>query len=204
MVRGLAIILAACLLLLTGCGAVATPGASPGEVPLPPASQELIGQGMVISDEDGPVMLCLGPVMESYPPQCSGPEVIGWDWEAVKLWERAGGVTWGTYAVHGTWNGETFTLTRPPTPLALYDPPANIDPRTEPANSGAGNHAELEAVQQDLLETAGERILTSWIENGYVFVTVVYDDGTLQDSYDASYGENMVAVQSALQPVNPD
>ena len=41
----------------------------------------------------------------------------------------------------------------------------------------------------------------SWIENGYLFVTVVYDDGTLQSVYDARYGTEVVAVQSALRPV---
>lgn len=202
MVKRLAISMIAALLLLTGCGAVAVPGENAGEEPLPPASEELIGQGMVISDEDGPVMLCLGPVMESYPPQCSGPEIIGWDWDAVEHWERSGEVRWGTYAVHGTWDGDAFTLTRPPIPLALYDPPADIDPRTEPANRGAGETAELEALQRELHETEGAEILSSWVENGYVFVTVVYDDGTLQDAYDAKYGDNMVAVQSALRPAD--
>ena len=190
------------VLLLSGCGAVAAPGGDADGGPLPPASDELIGQGMVISDEDGPAMLCLGGVMESYPPQCSGPEVIGWDWTAAEHSESSGGVTWGTYAVHGTWDGAAFTVTRPPISLALYDPPANIDPRTDPENRGAGVDAELEALQQDLHEAASSAALTSWIENGYLFVTVVYDDGTLQDAYDAKYGSNIVAVQSALQPAS--
>lgn len=53
--------------LLAGCGAVSAPGGNPSDEPLPPASVELVGQGTVISDDTGPVMLCLGPVMESYP-----------------------------------------------------------------------------------------------------------------------------------------
>lgn len=137
--------------------------------------------------------------MESYPPQCSGPEIIGWDWTAVDNSESANGVTWGTYAVQGTWDGAAFSITRPPIPLALYDPPADIDPRTDPANPGSGRESELEALQQDLYE-ANPASLMSWIENGYLFVTVIYDDGTLQSAYDAEYGSDIVAVQSSLKP----
>lgn len=61
------------------------------------------------SPDHGP-QLCLGGVQESYPPQCGGPDIVGWDWSAVDA-ESANGTTWGTYAVEGTWDGETFTLT---------------------------------------------------------------------------------------------
>jgi hypothetical protein len=192
--------LVAFILLLSGCGATATPGDVPSPDPPSQVSEELIGQGMVISDEDGPTMLCLGVIEESYPPQCAGPEIIGWNWSEVDNSESANGVIWGTYAVQGTWDGTAFTVTRPPIPLALYDPPANIDPRTDPANPGSGTASELEALQQEFYE-ANPTSLMSWIENGYLFVTVVYDDGTLQSAYDARYGPDVVAVQSALKPV---
>lgn len=205
MVRILPVSLAV-VLLLAGCGAVASPGENmsgePVPVPSPSPSQELIGQGTVISDEDGPVMFCLGPVLESYPPQCSGPQIIGWDWADVRHSETAGGVTWGTYAVQGTWDGDAFTVTQPAIPLALYDPPANLDPRTDPANPGAGSPAELELLQQELQQAEQPDLLESWIENGYLFVTVVYDDGTLQEAFDARYGPDLIAVRSALKPVN--
>ncbi|WP_108719774.1 hypothetical protein [Miniimonas sp. S16] len=63
---------------------------------------------------------CLGGVLESYPPQCSGPVVIGLDWDDVADAEHASGVTWGTGWVVGTYDGErdTFTLTRPVAPDA--------------------------------------------------------------------------------------
>ncbi|HLV57263.1 MAG TPA: hypothetical protein VKY81_00055 [Natronosporangium sp.] len=54
-------------------------------------------------------------VMDSYPPQCGGPEVVGWDWEAVDA-ESASGTTWGEYHVVGTWDGERFTLVEPAQP----------------------------------------------------------------------------------------
>lgn len=191
--------LAVAVLLLTGCGAVAAPGGSPPEESPRPASEELIGQGTVLSTGDGPAMLCLGPVMESYPPQCSGPEILGWDWAEAEASESANGVTWGSYAVQGTWDGDAFTLTRPPILLALYDPPANIDPRTDPANPGAGTDSELTQLQRSI--TSEAEVLASWIENGYLFVTVIYDDGSLQSAYDTEHGSDVVAVQSALQPV---
>jgi hypothetical protein len=196
-----AIASAVVVLVLAGCGAVASPGDDGVGGPPPASSGELIGQGTVLAKDGTPPMLCLGAVMESFPPQCSGPEMVGWDWDAADHYESSGGVTWGTYAVHGTWDGAAFTVTRPPIPLALYDPPANIDPRTDPANRGEGVDAELESLQQELHQDEGSAVLTSWVENGYLFVTVVYDDGTLQDAYDAKYGSGTVAVQSALQPV---
>lgn len=196
------IIAATAALLLSGCGAVAVPGGNAGGEP-PSSSGELIGQGTVISDGNGTARLCLGAVMESYPPQCSGPEVIGWDWATVDQSETAAGITWGTYAVQGTWDGTAFTLTQPPVPLSLYDPPAAIDPRTDPANPGAGSDAELASLQEELAGTEPGGVLMSWVENGYLFITVEYDDGTLQSAYDARYGPDLVAVQSALRPVGP-
>jgi hypothetical protein len=50
------------------------------------------------------------------PPQCSGPEVVGWDWEAVDSEQAANGTTWGTFLVIGTWDGERLTLTELPAP----------------------------------------------------------------------------------------
>jgi hypothetical protein len=35
----------------------------------------------VLQEGDGPPELCLGGVAESFPPQCGGPEIAGWDWE---------------------------------------------------------------------------------------------------------------------------
>ncbi|MBG6189336.1 hypothetical protein IWX64_000256 [Arthrobacter sp. CAN_A212] len=217
--------------VLVGCGAVGVPGStspgstspdspvanSPGISPAPtspssavpsagdaraiPAPGEVLAQGAVLQQGEAPPQLCLGGVAESYPPQCSGPELLGWDWLAVEQSETAAGVTWGTYAVQGTWDGAAFTRTGDPIPLSLYDTIADIDPRLDPANPGGGEEAELEQLQVELLE-AEPLILTSSVVNGYLFVTVVYDDGTLQERYDVQYGRDLIAVQSALRPVS--
>jgi hypothetical protein len=66
------------------------------------------------SPAHGP-QLC-SDVAESYPPQCGGPEVVGWDWGDAEGAESANGTTWGSYEVTGTWDGERLTLTEPPGP----------------------------------------------------------------------------------------
>jgi len=204
-------LLAVTALLFTGCARTAVEdgvGASGDRVVGGNgivAEGQVAGQGTVLQLDGQAPVLCLGAVAESYPPQCGGPEIVGWDWEAVDLEESASGVTWGTYAVVGTWDGTRFTLTGPAIPLALYDPmPFDPDPRTDPANAGASSEDELLSIQEEL--TTGMEagsipwpILTSWPENGYLFVTVEYDDGTIQAYYDEAYGPETVAIQSALR-----
>lgn len=79
--------------------------------------------------EDAAPELCLGGVMESYPPQCGGPEVIGLDWDDVADAETASGVTWGTGWVVGSYDADTesFTLTEP----VSEEPPDGVEVRDE-------------------------------------------------------------------------
>ncbi len=65
------------------------------------------------SPQHGP-QLCAA-VAESYPPQCGGPGIGGWRWDDLRA-ESAGGTTWGTYEVTGTFDGGVFTLTDPARP----------------------------------------------------------------------------------------
>jgi hypothetical protein len=197
--------------MLAGCAATAGSGSS-GD-PVPPtgpiaAPGEVLGQGTVLQQGDEAPQLCLGAVAESYPPQCSGPEVIGWDWTTADLEETASEVTWGTYAVIGTWDGVAFTVTGMVIPLALYDPlMREPDPRTLPENAGDSSEATLTSIQDDITASAADEgsipVLTAWSENGYLWVTVTYDDGTIQAYYDAVYGPDIVVVQSALRDVAP-
>ncbi|MFI2362796.1 hypothetical protein [Promicromonospora sp. NPDC019610] len=153
----------------------------------------------VLQEGDDPPELCLGGVAESYPPQCGGPEIVGWDWDAVDAEESAQGTTWGTYTVEGTWDGETFDLTEagaaPAEPSASPD-----DPRLAPDDAGAaGAGSDADELQNEVFDDLGG--LTGWVENGYVWVTVVYDDGSIQRYADDTYGADTVAVLSALQDV---
>ena len=161
-----------------------------------PPSEEVAAQGTVI-ELGGEVELCLGPIAESYPPQCSGISVEGWSWEGIEGWERSGDVTWGAYFVRGTYDGSSFTLTGEPVMLALYDPIAPVDPTG--GVRGTSTEDELAKIQDGLPDVLGENLLASYPENGWLWVDVVWDDGTLQDAADATYGEGVVVVRSAFR-----
>jgi hypothetical protein len=191
------------LLAVTGCAGSAAPGTSPatapGEFPRPAAAGEVLAQATVLQKDGEEPQLCLGAVADSYPPQCGGPPILGWDWAAVEQAESASGVTWGTYAITGTWDATAFTVTQPPVPLSLYDPLADIDPRTEEGNAGPSDEATLLRLQEDLHAADYAPILSDWTENGYLWVSVIYDDGSVQRFLDDRFGEGVVAVQSALR-----
>lgn len=103
--------------LLSGC-------AQPGPVVGPPEQSAVDEQlvpdgydgryrtvgGVLESPEHGP-QLCYYHA-DSYPPQCDGPDIAGWDWSALEG-ESVSGTTWGSYRITGTWDGTTFTLTEP-------------------------------------------------------------------------------------------
>ncbi|MFC8796856.1 hypothetical protein ACFT2C_03925 [Promicromonospora sp. NPDC057138] len=203
------------ILLLSACAGLAGPASDGNEPddapaaadpaatapPTPSASGQVSAVATVLQEGDGPPVLCLGGVAESFPPQCGGPEIAGWDWDAVEA-DSAQGTTWGEYAVEGTWDGETFHLTKAAAaPTERPAPPE--DPRLDPDNAGSvapdTPEPEAQALQNDVFDDLDG--LTGWIENGYVWVTVVYDDGSIQRYADDTYGADTVAVQSALRDV---
>ena len=191
--------------LLAGCAGVAIdPGGAPPTLPspFPAAPVEVQGVGTVL-DSDGRPELCLGAVAESYPPQCSGPEIISWDWAAVDGEETADEVTWGAYAVWGDWDGETFTVTREPVLAALYDPMATpLDPNPWDEGLPPGPLPEADAIAlQSRLPDVVPGLLSTTPVNGRLVVQVMFDDGTLQRELDDRYGDDAVVVISSLQPV---
>jgi len=203
------LVLAIPALLLTGCATPADPGEGgdvvPGGAGEPhpiAASGEVVGQGTVLQKDGEEAQFCLGPVMESFPPQCSGPELLGWEWPDDGMSESSNGVTWGTYAVSGTWDGEAFTRGDMVIPLALYDPmKQDPDPRADPANAGDNSEELLLRVQEELSAWTEVTVLSTYPENGYLWATVSYDDGTIQSYLDEVYGPDVVVVQSALRDI---
>lgn len=161
-----------------------------------------MGQGTVLQKGAEPPQLCLGAVMESYPPQCSGPFIRNWDWSEADGEATASGVTWGAYAVAGTWDGTEFTQTRDPIPLSLYDPPRPTAPGLGEGPAGAGTEAQLELIRDEVHSSYGGTILISEIRNGYLILDVFYDDGALQKEMDPRYGSNLILVRSALKPAS--
>ena len=122
--RGAAGVAALVLACLAGCG-TETGGSSAGTgsraVPegYVPAGYTgaFRGSGTVLQDGTHGPQLC-GAVMDSLPPQCSGLDLVGWDWDAVEHREEVG-VRWVDAAtVTGTLQGTTLTLTAPPVPGA--------------------------------------------------------------------------------------
>jgi hypothetical protein len=108
-------------------------------------------------------------------------------------------VIWGTYAVFGTWDGTAFTQTQPPIPLSLYSPVGSPDPRQDATNAGASDDATLQGISDEL---AAAQTLTSTAMNGYLWVSVLYDDGSIQRYVDERYGPDVVIVQPALLPAS--
>ena len=239
--------------------------ASGAPTPIPDGEVRTSGLVTVLDSGEGP-QLCLGAVAESYPPQCGGPAVADFEWGDVGA-EEAGGVTWGSYALTGTYDGTTFTVTDA-IPAALYD--AMAEPETgalEPACDDAtttdtkkvtpqdldatlaaasalptyatawlsGNtinvavtgdaeaaeaelrrtwggmlcvttvertEADLNAINQELQGALGEQLLTSGsFAPDSLDAQVVFDDGSIQQWADATWGEGLVRVSSALEPV---
>lgn len=194
--------------LLASCGGddpadtATDPGGSglerPSEVPAAPGKVRSANLATVMDTgplDSGTVELCLGPVAESYPPQCGGPAITNWQWsDRAGMFEQQGEVRWGTFAVTGTWDGTSFTLDEA-IPGALYDPmfeePA---PLPEPAEDYTP--AELETIAEDVGSLPGAQ--GSYADDGHVLVDVLYDDGSFQDWADEEYGDHVVAVSSAL------
>lgn len=206
----LAVASAVGLLVLSACTAGPGSSAAPTSTTVPsdqrienahpaPPEGRVLGVGTVL-DVAGEVQLCLGMVMESYPPQCVGVPLDEWTWDGVEGSETSGETTWGAYAVYATYDGERVTNTDPPILLALYDTVAPQDPTG--GVDGSTTEAELTRVQDDLTARLGTDALTSWPERGYLWLQVVWDDGTIQDAVDAEYGDGVVVVTSSLREID--
>lgn len=110
----------------------------------PPDQRYEANATVLESPAHGP-QLCLGAMAMSLPPQCGGPDVVGWSWDAVDGEEAANGTTWGSYRVVGTYIDDVFTLTEPATPPdpSLADDGFTVD-FTSPCPAPAGGWAVVD------------------------------------------------------------
>jgi hypothetical protein len=198
--------LAVTVLLLAACGsatnapdAIPSSAASPVTA-VPPAQGPVTGIGTVIEKPGSAPELCLGPVAESWPPQCEGIATSGWDWATnpPDAQSDAGSpvTKWGVYAVDGTFDGLTLTVSSAVS-LALYD--AMAEPSTSPAAPPDLTAAEWDAVDAAVRGVPGLIEVTGPEDAGPVMVTVVHDDGSIQQWADSSFGVGAVVVTSALR-----
>lgn len=177
-------------------GDTAPPGSALSALTPDAPTGEVLGQGMVL-DDGSAATLCLGAVAESAPPQCSGIPLIGWSWEGLADATTTSGSTWGTYAVWGTYDGDAFTVTRTPVPLALFDAMPAPDPTQ--GERGEATASDVDTVQTVAPDAIGDAYLGSYDQDGWVYVDVVWDDGTWQRAADQDFGAGKIIVRSALR-----
>jgi hypothetical protein len=170
------------------------PAAMPTEVPAAPGVVDTRGLVTVMDAGDSPE-LCLGPVADSYPPQCGGPPIDGWDWSQDKeMYDSQGGIRWGQFMVSGTWDGTTLDF-ESAVPAPIYDATPTPEP-TYPTPSMEHSSADLEQIAAEVGTLPGAQ--GAYADQGHVLVDVTYDDGTLQDWADETYGDGVVVVNSML------
>lgn len=128
LLSGLLLIVAACGQAAPSTGTSPAPSAA-GASDASGAGREYVTMATVLEAGDSGPQLCHA-VAESYPPQCSGPQIVGWDWDAVDGEESANGVTWVDAVLTGTWDGERFTVTRPVEAVSAWPQPPPEDPST--------------------------------------------------------------------------
>ena len=141
------IALAACAERSAGSG-----GGDPGG-PSPDGPVTYETNGFVLDDGSGPV-LCVGGIMESFPPQCDGIPLVGWDWDAVEGEETAQGASWGSFTVTGTYDGTTFTVVDAGSPQPYPDQGPIGTPCPEPDGGWASPDASPDlsmATDDDML-----------------------------------------------------
>jgi hypothetical protein len=141
--RHLVAALVATGLLTAGCSSGEQVESGGTTTSTPSAEQRYEADATVLEGGGHGPQLCLGGIETSYPPQCGGPDVVGWDWDAVTGEESAIGTTWGSFHVVGTYVDGTFTLVEP---ASAPSPPADEDPTdfTSPCDPPAGGWAVVD------------------------------------------------------------
>ncbi|WP_285710337.1 hypothetical protein [Microtetraspora sp. NBRC 16547] len=119
--------LVAVLVTLAACGTASAASA--------PSVRYQANAFVLSNPQHGPQLCAM--VAQSLPPQCGGPDIVGWDWNAVEH-SAQGGVRWGEYHVVGTWDGKRLTLTEPPRPPEHRGAPRGRSDFTTPCPKPVG------------------------------------------------------------------
>lgn len=193
---------AAVVLAVTACSggegdSAVDPGGSGGNGPMPTESVgapgEVTTRWAVTVMDTGRPELCLGAVAESYPPQCGGPPIEGWDWaDHDGDYDQQGDVRWGVFSVTGTWDGTTFAAAS----AEPGDGTIPAQPELPPPPDETLPPGELRRIAEEVGELGGAT--GGYADDTRVFVELPYDDGSLQEWVDEEYGAGVVVVSSAL------
>lgn len=197
-------------ILLAGC-ATAGPGGpgGSGSTDAPPSgtsapAERYAAAATVIQVGDAPAELCLGGVMESYPPQCGGPELVGLDWDQVPFAESASGTTWATGWFVISYDGTRATLLETPStqPPAGLEVPQPADPEFPALCEDPYRGGDEDALDADSPQfwTAAEALTTAAQELPG-FVTMYVSDGS--SAYNVIVTSDAEAAHAALREVWP-
>jgi hypothetical protein len=99
--------------------------------------------GTVLENAEHGPQLCRN-VAASLPPQCGGPDIVGWSWDGLDH-ENVGGTRWGSFEIVGTYDGKRFTLTEPPQPPTVQR--AAMPDFTSPCPPPAGGWRIVDAAK---------------------------------------------------------
>jgi hypothetical protein len=135
---GFAVVMAAVIAVVLI--AVGTTSGSRKRAKTPPAPKQYAVDATVLQRSPNPPELCVGGVLTSRPPQCSGATIVGLDWATVPGAETVAGVTWGEYHVVGTYDDAsyTFTLTQPLTSATQHPQPVSAHKFDAPCSAPPG------------------------------------------------------------------
>jgi len=202
----------AAVLVLAACGQGAgDAGSSGGDADTAadsPSGDAVVYQGALTvlqGVERDAAELC-GAVAESYPPQCGGLPVSGWDWDSVEH-EEAEGVRWGSYLVTGTFDGKSLVLTEDPVPTAdidmadypelQYQEPEIGDPAEDLST------AELQAIADEITAEFPRYVYGGYADdqNGVALIDALLVTPELEAYAAEHYPEDTVVFSSMLKPV---
>jgi hypothetical protein len=123
--------------------AQASPGSKVARPTRTPAAPGLVTTRYAVTaiDEGGGAELCLGGVLTSLPPQCGGPELVGWTWaDHDGDFEDVSGTKFGEFVVTGTFDGSSIEPTEI-VPADEFDAPPyddGVDPFASPCPEPEG------------------------------------------------------------------
>lgn len=172
----------------------------PGTERGPSAGLLYSGSVYVIEAPSQPPMIALG-LDESYPPGGGDIPLAGWNWDDVPDETTVAGTTWGgPWEITGTWDGSTFTVTRPPIP----GPADQTRPLGEQTPGCDQTRPQAAANRMALLDLATTAWLTANVDvwNGRCGVVVrsLLDSPALREAI-APFADEIEHVEFVFEPV---